>query len=125
MLGACDLLAFVAFAALGRASHELSASRPLLATLLTAAPFIAAWAVVAPLMELLGKRRGAFESWWHLMALTTLTWLVAGPLGIVVRSIALNSPIVVSFALVAMGVTGGILLFLRSVYWIIYRRLLA
>ena len=125
-LGSGDVLALLAFAALGRASHDLSAENPWLATLQTAAPFIAVWAVAAPLLAVwIGRRLRAFESWRRLMMLTVLTWVLAGPLGLILRSIMLGRPIVLAFALVTMAVAGGILLFCRSVYWFVYRRLIS
>jgi hypothetical protein len=125
LLGAGDALVFIAFAALGRASHNLPAESPLLATLLVAAPFAAAWAVVAPLMAAFGREARALASPWRWLAHTALTWLIAGPLGLALRLLLFRRPFILSFALVTMAVVAAMMLAWRGLFWLINKRLVA
>ena len=123
-----DLIVFVAFAAIGRARHNLTAPEgDILATINTAMPFTVAWLVV-------GAATGAFHG-KALYPLTRVLWrtfraaVIAGPLGVVLRAALLAGPelrrfpiIPTSFLLVATGVT-TLLLILWRVLWSRVRRL--
>jgi hypothetical protein len=118
-----DAAVLLAFSALGRASHSLRGATPLLSVLLTAAPFAVAWAIVAPLAFVFGRGTQALTSLVRWLLHTGLTWVVAGPLGLVLRSLWLERPIVPTFAAVTMATVMAMLLIWRGLYWLLYRRL--
>ena len=118
-----DAAVLLAFSALGRASHSLRGETPLLSVLLTAAPFAVAWAVVAPLAFAFGRGAGALASPVRWLLHTGLTWVIAGPLGLVLRSLWLGRPIAPTFAAVTMATVLAMLLIWRGVYWLLHRRL--
>jgi hypothetical protein len=125
LLAVGDALVLLAFAAIGRASHSLTDGNPLVATLLTASPFLATWAVVAPLMYVYGKGVQALNSagWW--LAHTALTWLVAGPLGLALRLVLFRRPFILIFMLVTMATVWLMMLVWRGVYWLVVKKLAA
>lgn len=101
-----DLLAFVVFAWLGRRSHAEAAGLDALAeTLGTAAPFIAGWFIVSPIA-------GAFRAGLaptRMAGRTVLGWLLAWPVALVLRALALQRGIPLTFALIT-GATNLVLL---------------
>lgn len=125
LLAAGDALVLLAFAAIGRASHNLTGENPFVATLVTASPFLAAWAVVAPLAYVYGKGARALASPGRWLAHSALTWLVAGPLGLALRLILFHRPFILSFALVTMVTVWVMMLVWRGVYWLVVRKLAA
>lgn len=123
LLVAGDLLVLVLFAALGRASHNMTAPNPLYATLLTAWPFAAGWLVALPLAGVLGGWERMLASLRRFLAVSALTWLVGVPLGLLLRALALGRPVVLIFALVTMATTAAMLGVWRGVFWLLRRRL--
>ena len=121
LLALGDGLALLTFAAVGRASHSLTAGVPLLAALLTAAPFAAAWVIVAPLVGAYRGRNLVSPGRW--LARTALAWLMAEPLGLVLRAQVLGRPIIPIFALVTLAAAGAILLAWRGLFWLAYEKL--
>lgn len=120
LLAAGDLVCFLLFAAAGRASHDESVMGPLfLGPLQTAAPFLAAWAIVAPLVGAYDARHTARPRGAVLRAL--LAWAVADPLGVLLRSLILQRPVQLSFILVAF-VSNSLIL---SLWRLVYARFLA
>jgi hypothetical protein len=102
LLVAGDTLAFLLFAAIGRLSHgQASGLDTLLHVAGTATPFAAGWFAVAPFLgafrPALVARPGPF------LARTALAWLVAWPLGLLLRAIVLQRAIPLSFALVTFA----------------------
>ena len=81
LLIAGDALAFIAFSALGRASHsEAAGLNAILQVIETAAPFAIGWYAVAPFA-------GAYRSEIahqprRMLARTALAWLLAWPIGL-------------------------------------------
>jgi hypothetical protein len=125
LLAVGDALVLLAFAVIGRASHSLTAENPLVATLLTASPFLATWAVVAPLMFVYGRGAQALNSPGRWLAHTALTWLVAGPLGLALRLALFRRPFILTFALVTMATVWLMMLVWRGIYWLVVKRLAA
>jgi hypothetical protein len=99
LLVAGDALAFLVFAAIGRSSHgEAAGLDAVLQVVATAAPFAVGWFAVAPFLGALRPallvRPGPF------LARTALAWLVAWPVGLLLRALLLQRAIPLSFALV-------------------------
>lgn len=108
-----DTLSFLLFAALGRAEHGLSLAQ-VWPVLVTAAPFWAGWLLVAPLLGAL--RPEILNGVGRAAGRTALAWLVAGPTGLLLRSLMLGRGIVPSFAVVAMTVNLLLLIAWRGGY---------
>lgn len=121
LLAAGDFVVFLIFAAAGRASHDVaSPGVPLLGTLSTAAPFALAWFGVAPFLGALTPARLLQPR--PAMVRTVATWLVAGPLGLILRSVWLQRPIPPTFAAIVMAGHLILLLFWRLGYvWFLNR----
>ncbi|MFL5805451.1 MAG: DUF3054 domain-containing protein [Roseiflexaceae bacterium] len=121
MLAAGDALAFMAFAALGRASHsEAAGIAAILQVAETAAPFAIGWFVVAPFA---GAYRAELVQQPRLMlARSALAWLLAWPLGLLLRALIRQSTIPLSFAIVTLITNMLILLGWRGVFaWLASR----
>lgn len=120
LLIAGDLTAFIVFVWMGRSSHALATGlEALSATVSTAAPFMLGWLLVAPWL-------GAFDAprlttVRAMAGRTALAWLVAWPVSLAVRALALQRGVPLSFALV----TGAVILLLlvgwRSVFALLRR----
>src|ERR1051326_2617939 len=111
-----DPLAFLIFAAIGRSSHGETAglaSIPQIA--LTAAPFAAAWFIVAPFV---GAYRRELTAQPRKMAIRTiLAWVLSWPLAMVLRGLFVDHAVPpVSFALITLIFNTFILLVWRWPY---------
>jgi hypothetical protein len=122
LLAGGDALAFLVFSAIGRASHsEAAGLGALLEVAETAAPFAIGWFVVAPLA-------GAFKAELAerpraLLARTALAWLLAWPLGLLLRALIRQAGIPLSFAIVTLITNLLILLSWRGAFaWLASRR---
>ncbi len=114
-----DLLAFLLFGALGRASHGLEVS---LGTAVGAAsPFALAWLGMGLLLGTLRPERAARPL--EAIKWAWLTWGGAWPVGLLLRSWILQRPIVWTFALVVLGTNLVILGLWRAAYgWLAGRQ---
>jgi len=84
LLAAGDAAAFLAFAAVGRASHqEASGLSALLQIAGTALPFALGWFAVAPFAG--AYRRASTDTPGKMLQRTELAWLVAWPLSLLLR----------------------------------------
>src|SRR5689334_7383125 len=91
MLAIGDALAFMLFAAIGRASHsEAAGVDAILQIAETAAPFAIGWFVVAPLI---GAFKAETSSPRFMLERTALSWLLAWPLGLALRALFRHSGI--------------------------------
>ena len=107
-----DVLIFLLFATVGRASH--AESLPLLGIAQTAAPFLLAWLAVAPV---LGAYRSALLTQPLPMAAQSLiAWIAACVLGLFIRSAWLQREIILTFALVTFGVVAVLLVGWRTLF---------
>jgi hypothetical protein len=122
LLAVGDALALLAFAALGRASHHLRGDNPLLGVLMTAAPFLVAWGVVAPLTMAFGRGARALATLPRWLVHTAVTWAIAGPLGLALRSLWLKRPIAPTFAAVTMATVLVIMGAWRGAFWWVRRK---
>ncbi len=103
-----DVLTFLAFAALGRRAHSMgNALDDLIATAL---PFLLAWFIVAPFTGAYGA--GATQTPKTAAQRSALTWLVAFPLGLLLRIPIVGRLSHISFVLVA-----GLFTLLMLVGW--------
>src|SRR2546423_5058207 len=91
VLASGDLLAFLAFAAIGRGSHgEATGLAAIPQVILTAAPFAIAWFIVAPFV---GAYRGELVKHPRKMGLRTLVeWELSWPLSMLLRAIFVDNP---------------------------------
>lgn len=102
ILLAGDLVALVAFVAIGQETHEIGdTAHPILNALRGGAPFLIVWLAAAFILR-------AFDpntTFWPFMGRTLNAWLVAVPLAILLRSLLLGRAVVPTvFLWVAYGV---------------------
>ena len=112
-----DLLALLLFVWVGRGTHSLPSS-DIVAALVTAAPFVLGWFVVAPWLGLYKAR--VSQNLGQLLPRLLLAWLIAGPLSALLRAIFLGRPlpegIIPIFVLVTTGVGFAFFLVWRLLY---------
>ena len=90
ILLAGDLVALIAFVAIGQETHEIGGEAPLLNALRGGAPFLIVWLAAAFILR-------AFDpntAFWPFMGRTLNAWLVAVPLAILLRSLLLGRAVV-------------------------------
>jgi FlaA1/EpsC-like NDP-sugar epimerase len=112
-----DLLVLLVFVAIGRSSHALSMA-DLTAGLMTALPFVAGWFAVAPWLGLYNPNIN--RSMKQLLPRLAATWIIAVPLGHVLRALLLGRSIPAgipfTFVLVSLGFIGVAMLLWRAGY---------
>jgi Protein of unknown function (DUF3054) len=111
-----DVLAFLAFAAIGRGSHgEATGLAAIPQVILTALPFAIAWFIVAPFV---GVYRGALLANPRKMAGHTLVgWVLSWPVAMALRGIFVDHAVPPwTFALIALVVNAVLLLIWRWPY---------
>ena len=111
-----DALAFLVFAAIGRSSHgEAAGLASIPQIVLTAAPFAAAWFIVAPFA---GAYRRELTAQPRQMAIrTVLSWVVSWPVAMALRGIFVDHAVPpLSFALITLIFNTFILLIWRWPY---------
>lgn len=114
-----DLLAFLLFGALGRDSHGLEVS--LGSAIGAAYPFALAWLVVGFFLGTLRPERAARPL--DAVKWAWITWAASWPVGHFLRSMILQRPVMVSFALVTLGTNLLILGLWRAAYgWLASRQ---
>ncbi len=115
LLIAGDVLAFLAFSALGRSSHGESAGLDaILQVVYTAAPFAIAWFVIAPISG--AYRAEVIINLRRMLGRVAIAWLVAWPIGLILRALILERGIPLSFALVTLLTNMAILLIWRGTF---------
>jgi hypothetical protein len=99
ILAVGDTLAFLIFAAIGRASHgEAAGLAAILQIAGTAAPFAAGWFAVAPFS---GVFRNAIACQpRRALARTALAWSIACPIGLGLRALIRQTGIPITFAII-------------------------
>lgn len=113
-----DMLTLLSFAALGRRAHSMGNALDDLVT--TALPFVVAWLVVAPFTGVWGTDATASPT--RAARPTALTWLIAFPLGILIRIAIVGRVPHISFVIVAGLFTLILLTGWRSAFALIMRR---
>ena len=111
VLAAGDAAVFVVFAAIGRGSHETDTGN----AITTAAPFLAAWAALAP--PLGAYPTGASKSAEQAAKTPLLAWLVAVPCGCALRGLLQQRVPAAPFWLIALIATLGLLEAWRLSYY--------
>jgi hypothetical protein len=116
-----DLLLFLIFAAMGRASHGLLLEGPPLWGVVRAAiPFALAWLMLIPLFG--GHRPDPSATFARVGVRTGLAWLGAWSLGLALRSLLLGRPAPLAFALITLIGNGALLLAWRLLLHAALRR---
>jgi hypothetical protein len=110
-----DALAFMLFAAIGRASHgEASGLSAILEVAETAAPFMIGWFVIAPFA---GAYAPVISSQpRRMVGRTALAWLIAWPIGLIVRAVIRSTSIAPTFAVITLVTVLLILLGWRGAF---------
>ncbi|WP_376792928.1 DUF3054 domain-containing protein [Thermoflexus sp.] len=119
-----DLLIFLIFAAVGRASHGLLTEDPVLwGVARAAAPFVLAWWVVAGAFRLYRSDPALplAQTAWRI----GLAWLGAWALGLLLRSLLLGRPAPIAFALITLAGNGILLIAWRLLLQVWIRRQVA
>lgn len=121
ILLAGDALALLLFAYLGQRAHGLvDEARPMVGALITAIEFALPWVAAGWLLG--AYPRGETMSWSAFLGRSLNTWLVAAPLGVLMRAGVLErTAIPTSFFLAALGFGGAILLGWRVAFALAWR----
>jgi len=111
-----DMLAFLAFAAIGRGSHgEATGLAAIPQVILTAAPFAIAWFIVAPFVGV--YRRELLADPRKMAARTLLGWVLSWPVAMALRGIFVDHAVPPwTFAVIALVVNAAFLLIWRWPY---------
>lgn len=109
LLAAGDVGVFLVFAALGRRSHGEAAGIAAVGQVLeTAAPFVIGWLAIAPLVG--AFRLGTLENPKVLLGRSLLAWLLALPVGLLLRMLIRQSAFPpISFAVTTFLIVGVLL----------------
>lgn len=110
-----DILAVLLFVFVGQTDHQTNdPGNPLGSLLLAGAPFVAAWLVTA---FLLGAYRADVLAPRVMFTRTLTAWLVALPVGIVLRALVLGRAVIpTAFILVAFAFGGLFVLGWRMIF---------
>lgn len=111
-----DLVAFLLFVYYGKLAHHLPVT--FIGMLETLAPFLIGWLIAMLLFRSYSPR--AYESAGRLLLSTLLTWTVAAPIGLVLRSWWTGVPITLLFTAVTYFITLGFLLGWRVPFAIVF-----
>ncbi|HEU5016275.1 MAG TPA: DUF3054 domain-containing protein [Roseiflexaceae bacterium] len=122
LLAVGDLAVFMVFAAIGRASHsEAAGFSAIVEVAQTAAPFALGWFVVSPWLGAFNADVTAHPR--RMLGRTALAWLLALPIGLIVRALIIGRGSPLSFAIVTFVTALLLLLGWRGVYtWLASRR---
>lgn len=123
ILAAGDLLALLAFVFVGQADHQtINTANPLLGALPNVAPLAATWLLLAVLLRAY-PRAGQQPALAGFLGRSALAWLIAAPIGLVIRMLWLGrGGIPLPFLLVTLAAGGLFLLGWRLVYWLVFLR---
>jgi Protein of unknown function (DUF3054) len=111
-----DLVAFWLFIYYGKLIHNLPAN--FLGILETLTPFLIGWLVAVFVFRSYGKK--TYSNGWRLLLSTVLTWTLAAPIGLILRSVWLDEPMTWIFTQVTYLITLAFLLGWRIPFAIIY-----
>ena len=100
-----DSAVFGLFAALGRTAHSGSVDPLEIGEI--AAPFVVAWLVVAPWMQLYDGAVATAPR--EVLKRVAATWMVAGPLGLALRAGLWHKDVQMSFAITTLLINLGLL----------------
>jgi len=116
VLASGDLLAFLAFSAIGRGSHgEETGLAAIPAVIVTAAPFAIAWFIVSPFIGV--YRRELVANPRKMARRTFIAWMLSWPVAMALRGIFVDHAVPpFTFALIALFVNAAFLLLWRWPY---------
>src|SRR5215216_3593152 len=101
VLAVGDALAFMLFAAIGRASHgEASGLNAILQVAETAAPFMVGWFVIAPFAGAYASASSSRPR--SMLGRVALAWLIAWPIGLVLRTLIRSTSSAPTFAVITL-----------------------
>lgn len=116
-----DLITLILFAVIGRSTHgEAAGFDAAMQVLETAAPFLIGWFVAAPFVG--AFRANLLNRPGALLGRTALAWLIACPIGLGLRALIRQSPVIMTFALVTFATVLLMLLVWRGLFVLITRR---
>jgi Na+-driven multidrug efflux pump len=116
-----DMLTLLAFAYIGQREHEtVNSARPLLGVVWTGLPFALTWLAAG---WLLGAFDGKGRAMRPFLGRSLNTWLVAAPLGLLLRSYLLQRAVIPTvFVTAALGFGGAMILGWRLLFALWQRR---
>lgn len=116
-----DLVALILFVYIGQRDHELlNAENPLLGILMTTIEFAIPWLLAAILLNAYPPTNRT--SLRTILGNALVAWLVAAPLGLLLRAYILNRAIIPTSFFAATLFFGGLFIFIwRLIYIVIYR----
>lgn len=122
LLLAGDFFALLLFVYIGQRDHELvDPVNPVAGVLLTTAEFLLPWLVVGLLLGAF-PRGGAWRG-RDLIGRSLNTWLVAAPLGLLLRAYILNRAVIPTlFMVVALALGGAFVLGWRLAFILLWKR---
>ena len=109
-----DVLIFILFSYLGKLQHQLDSS--LFPVLYTAFPFLVTWLLVVLFITKLDHDK--LTQIRYIIVNTSATWIVAGPLGLLLRTIMEGRLTNLTFIIVTLGTVYLFLLACRILFYI-------
>lgn len=117
-----DVFTLLLFVYIGKVDHELvDGENPLRGIVLAALPFVIPWLITASALG--AYRASAADLRWSVVFWRLVNaWLIAAPLGIVLRALWLDRAVIpTAFLLAALGFGGAMLLVWRLSYSFVWR----
>lgn len=116
LLALGDWLALLIFCVIGETNHNMLSVEGLPSLFNTFFSLVVPWTIVAILMG--GYHPEKAAGFWSWMGRSLSIWLIAAPLGLVIRALWRGQGVVVLvFMIVALSVGGLFILAWRAVYW--------
>lgn len=111
-----DWLVLILFVFIGQQDHQITGVSALPSLLITTVSLAIPWTIASLLLGgYWPERFGGWQSW---LGRTLTIWLVAAPLGLIIRALLRGQEtIIVVFMLVLMGIGGLFLLGWRGLVW--------
>lgn len=121
VLAAGDAIALLLFVLIGQADHStLDASNPILGALPNVAALAIPWLAIAFLLRAFPRGPQRLPQF---LGRSLLAWLLAAPLGLLLRSLLLGRESVpIPFLLVTLAIGGLFLLGWRLLFWLVVMR---
>ncbi len=121
ILAAGDLIALLIFVVIGQADHStLNQSNPILGALPNLLALATPWLIIAFLLQAYPRKAMRLPQF---MGRSALAWLIAAPLGLLLRAVLQNrGGIPTPFLIVTLLVGGLMLLGWRLIFWLVVMR---
>lgn len=118
-----DIVTLLLFTYIGQRDHELiDAANPLAGVLKAFLPFLLAWLAAAFAMGAYKVSEQDME-WRTALGRGFMAWMIAAPLGVVLRALWLDRAVIpTAFLLAAFGFGGAMLLTWRILYVLVWHR---